>query len=608
MTLVVDDTQLVRLAVEPPRDAARILRRTTAFRPLVMFLAVVPSSLWATWQGMSSESAAWSLRACAVQHAGQFGDWLVPGSAWPECRLIDAPPLAAWLTAMLLPWGTPGSTTATVIISCAAVMLSVALFWFWVREMVGERIALLATAALALHPTLLQTAASAGPDALTFLFLLVTVWGYWGHLQQNEGWISLRILCAGIGWGLATLSGGGIAWGLLVALLTWGITARGTPTLYASTSGGRVTLRTIGLLFLTGAAISLWWPFMMWRDRGAEFLVNWLELRDPWARPAALDGAWGGAWACLSGWGVLGTWNVFRTSLTASVTPTVRWSRWLMIWTGCGIASYLLWQAYEAGEAAARRWELFLLPPLAILVAKGLDRTLRRETSRLSIAIAITISLSMVAWRWSGSPGVGLAIGGTVLSAVLLSAPLAVGLRRTHVAWSESEIRRWILLAAAITVLGHAAEGLLPLLLHPSDRSTWEHLTVRFSAAGPMDQVAIIANDDADLLPWLFVARANWPQARLSHHAQWDPAITATLINEVGRPQSRIAVIEWNRSGFRFRTDLGTGWRIDPWIEPMAFRGRRLAMNRIVPSATPPHVPAQAAQTVHSVEFAGRGQ
>lgn len=598
MTLVVDDTQLIRLAVEPPRDAARLLRRTAAYRPLVWCSAIVPVGVWALIAGMTSESAQWALRATAVQHATQLEQWLVPGVQWPDCGVMFQPPLAAWLNALVLPWLPPALTGGTVIVSSLSIVGAVYLFWQWLREVAGERIALLATLLFAFHSQVAPLAATAGPEALTLLMFIALAWGMWGHLHHHEGLVSLRQLCAGIAWGLALLASGPVALGYLLLLVLWGATSRGTPMIYSSPMGGRVAFRSVLLLLLTGAALAAWWPTMMLQHYGLPFAASWcgFESSAPtsvhWSNLEAHRwGTWLQRGAFLGGWWCLGFVTAARVALTASVTAAVRWARWLVLWTLIGVAGRVLYGVCGATDAAIHSWEVFLAVPATILSAQGVDRVLRRETTRLMLATVVAITIGGVVWRFAHHLGWAVMIGGAMLLLLLASAPLAIGVRRASYAWSEAEIRRWVIAAAVVTFVGHAALSFAPVWHDTLDRRAWEQVRQRLAAVDHVDQASIVAADGPDQAPWLYLVHATWPKARVSHNPRWEPQIAETIIREASHPRSQILLLEWNRRGLGFLDTVGTGWQVQSILEPRAFRGRRLAAHLISPNKPPSNNP-----------------
>lgn len=594
MTLVVDDARLMRLAAETPRDAALVLRRATAYRPLVLLLCVLPPVWFAAWSTLDSESAPWALRALAVQNARQIDDWLEPGSQWPECELRSAPPLISWLTGSILPLLPAGSSLAPVLISCMSMMGATALLWQLCREAVGERTALILTLLFALHPQIAPLAATGAPTALTLFLLITAAWGYWGHLEQDQGAVSFRLLAGGIAWGLAILAGGWMAFAFFAVLVLLSIVSRTTPADLVPPRGEKSSFIGVIILGVTGAALACWWPAMMFQSQSLSFLYGWMGFTsempqsDNSAHHLDVLSSWVGEPSLLLGWWFVGGWSTLRISLYGSDGRFQRWCRWLIVWNAVGVSGRILWRAFDGTPEALRDWDVFLVLPATLLAAQGLDRALRRETSRLGLAAAISATLAAVGWRLTHNPSVGLILGGVVFLVLLASAPLAVGLRRARATWSEGELRTWVLVAALVTFLGNAACAIVPLKQREFDHLQWETIRQQMSQNEAITQTSIIANNRRDLVPWIFLVRSLWPDAKFSQATGWDPKITATLVAEAKNPQSRIILFDWSRNGLRFLADVGSGWQVDSVVQPMAFRGRRLAVYLIHPTGSPP--------------------
>lgn len=593
MTLVVDDARLVRLAVEPPRDAALVLRRATAYRPVVLLLCVLPPLWFAAWATLDTESASWALRALAVQKAQRLEEWLEPGSQWPECELRADPPLVSWLTASVMRSLPAGSTLAPVLISCLSLIGATALLWQLCREAIGERTALILAIVFAFHPQIAPLAATGAPTALTLFLLVATAWGYWGHLEQDQGSVSIRLLAGGIAWGLALLSGGWMALALFVVLMLVSLISRTTIAGETPSVGEMSSVRAVLLLGVTGAALALWWPAMMFQAQGFSFLFDWLglapELRHYNSAHFRFEGwaSWLGEPSLLIGWWCLGCWSAVRISLYEPSSRFRRWCRWLIVWNLVGLGGRILWRAMDGTPEALRNWDVFLCLPATLLAAQGLDRAMRRETSRLGLAAAIAVTAGAVGWLITHRASVALVVAGAILVVLLASAPLAMGLRRARSTWSEGEIRAWVVIAAIATAIGHAASAIIPLTKQEFDHVQWESLRRQMTQVESVAQTSIVASHQRDLVPWIYLVRSLWPAAKFSQSTGWDPRITATLVAEARDPQSRIVLLDWSRSGLRFRADVGSGWQVDPIVEPMAFRGHRLAVYLIRPLEVP---------------------
>ncbi len=595
MTVVVDDAQLMRLALEPAHDVAWVLHRPAAFRPVVLLCCLLPPLWFAAWSRLDPETARWALRSLAVQQAERLEEWLEPGSQWTDCELRLASPLMSWLTAAALPLFPPGTAIAAVIVSAISLIGAGALLWQWCREAVGERTAFWVILLFALHPVLAPLASNGAPTALMLFLIIATGWGFWGHLVQNHGSVSFRLLAGGLAWGLALLAGGGLAIVFFAVLMLASLVSRTSTAEAGPSSGQRSAISAVFLLGITGAAISLWWPVMMWQSQGVVFLRDWLGIAPTeahlsvYSRGGERASAWITEPGLLLGWWCLGCWSALRTSFAPANGSAQRWNRWLLIWNAVGLVGRIAWRGLDGTAEALHTWDVFVSLPATILAAQGLDRALRRETTRFGLALAIAITFGSVGWKLTHQLAPALLMGFAMLGILLLSAPLAMGLRRARSTWTEGEIRAWVVIAAVATVVGHSATTIIPLARSERDHTQWERVRQSMAAIIAVDQTSIVANDERALTSWIYLVRSLWPKAKFSHSIGWDPNVEATMKEEARHPQSRILLVDWSRNGLRFQSDVSTGWQVLPVVEPTAFRGHRLAVHVIQPlPAIPP--------------------
>lgn len=592
MTVVVDDAQLSRLAVQPAEDAAPALNRPAAFRPVVLLCCVVPPLWFAAWSVLDNETAAWALRALAVRHAQRLEEWFEPGVQWKECELQSAPPLASWLTAALMPLFPDGTAGAAVAVSALSLIATSAMIWLWTREAIGERAALLVILLFAAHPQVATLAASGEPIALTIFLLVTSGWGFWGHLEQNVGAVSFRLLVSGVALGLGLLAGGWMALAFFAVVMLISLGSRTGMDPLNQRVGEKTAVRGVLLMGVTAAAIALWWPIMMAQSHGAAFWQEWIGI----AIPSSPDRAeldllsttpWSVAPGILLGWWCLGCFYAIRSFVSGSTIRDQRWHWWLLTWSLVGISGRLVWGNFGGTVTTLRAWDAFLNLPALIIAAQGLDRAVRRETSHFGLAIAIAITSGGIFWEQTHHLGAAVLIGLSTLGILLLSAPLTIGLRRPRSSWSEKEIRAWVLFATIATIIGHAASTIVPITRQRFDHLQWEAVRRQLATQQDVQQTSIVTNDQRELTPWIYLLRSLWPTARFSVANGWDAQINATLQNEAKAPRSRIVVLDWSRTGLRVRSDVGTVWQVDSIVEPRAYRHRRLAAYLIHPAGSP---------------------
>jgi hypothetical protein len=596
MVRVIDDAELLRLAAEPPRDVAPMLRRAVWFLPLVILSAVAPPLIAATRAALGDEAAGWGLRALSVRQARQLSQWLAPATGWPDVPMNFAPPLHVWLTAPVLGVWSPGMTGPLLAVACVCVMAGIAITYLFADETGGARWALIAALALALHPQLMSTAQSGGPEALSFVLLVVTSWGLWGHLNDRRDLVSFRLLTAGIAWGLLLLASGPLAIAFVVVATVWTIWSRfrteepGRSRGSRSATSLRFALSSLGILVGTGGALGCWWLAMMFAEAGWPFLSAWLIGQSgPQPLPWGLDSPqeslqqWLHRSIALGGWWLVGLVTATKLGWSRRQSPEAELARWLVAWNVCAATvRFALYFAAVEDPGVIRLWETFALFPATLLAAQGLNCVLQREASWRLILMAIMVMIGQVCWMATGTLSIGLIVGAAFGVLVLASAPLALGLRRSTLAWSEAEIRRWVAVAAMATVVGHAAMGWYQTR-PDADRATWLRVRQRLQAVDNISQASFIAPRRSDGPQLWYLARALWPQAVLSQASEWDPKLTETLIRERDRPTSRMVIVDRSGQDLRLQGLVGSGWQLTTLVEPEPYHGRRLAVHLLAP-------------------------
>jgi hypothetical protein len=600
MPLIVDDAQLLRMVAEPPRDAAPALARAWAFAPIVWLLAFVPPMVMVTRASFDPDTAAWAVRSLAVAQAAAIQDWMVPGVAFGDSSLSAQPPLQAWLTAMAIRAGRPGAIASTVIVSAIACGLSLLLLYAWLREALGERVAVLGAVLWGLHPQFVLMAGSGRPDGLTMALLMCVGWGVWGHWRGDPTFVSMRLLCAGLAWGLTLLSGGPVALATIAVLALLWLWEGGRSLSGVGPSDTLQLGRAIVLAVITGGTLSLWWLAMSLTDGGVEFLDSWLRLAPPrdqlpanWpvsTRRLLRDiEPWLTRSAFLAGWWVIGLQRALRPRKNTDPAIHQSLSRWMVCWTAVGLVMRLtpvfapaLW------PAATRPWEAFLLVPTVILAAQGLDAVLRRSVSNRAFVGALTVTVGAVVWALTGTLLIGVIVAVTFVVLIYASAPMAIGLRRASLAWTEAGIRKWMQVAALATLLGPLVFHAIGLSLPQIARSRYGTLRAKLLQVTAVDRISLITDAVAAPEELEFLLRSLWPGVPFSRSVGWDQRLTETIVREADKPVSRMLLVEWSRKELRLRSDVGNVWQIAPVMEPMAYAQRRLAVQLIAPATAAP--------------------
>lgn len=613
MPLTVDDAQLLRMAAEPPRDAARVLSRAESLSPVVWLLLVVLPLLGATCAPLEQSLAVWGIKAMSVAQADRLEEVLIPGLGWRDDEALYEPPLLAWTMAVSR-YGFPrGSVPGLQSIIVLSLILAGFQTYLWMRNAGGAAFGILSSLLLAIHSQWLLLCFTGNADALTLCCLASTGYGVWRHWQNSQTLVSGFLLCAGLSWGAALLSGGVLAVAFLGVLLLWSQLSASNERQIPSGSDAMTDpaelqplwdsrwarFWSLVILFATGTAVGGWWWAMMAEEYGWSFVVNWLTLAADRPPGSFLDAvtpheqllSWFRRSAFLSGVWLLGIWAGLKSLVRRDATPAGRIRELMTIWFVCGtvlraIPIHLFVDDTHPTSSWQQHWESFSVIPATCLAADGLVQLLRRQVSNRSVLVAVAVTSGWLVAMWIDHWGVGVVVGLCVALMLAASAPLSLGLRRSTLVWSEAELRRGIQFYAVVIVLGHGCLG-GDLWWQPDPgRKVYATTRVRLlQLEEPPDQISIVTSENAeDPAQIEFLVRSLFPQAVWSRSVGWDPALTQTIVSQYRQPRSRLLVVEWGRKELRLRADIGTGWQVRPILDQSPYLGRRLAINLIEPA------------------------
>ncbi|MBI1348968.1 hypothetical protein GC163_22070 [bacterium] len=596
MPLTVEDAQLLRMAAEPPRTAIRMLDRSTAFMPLVALVVIVPPFLVAACAPFESESAMWALKALTINQAESLTEVLIPGAGQLTDVATTTPPLQAWLMALVLPLFPEGSIAATLAVSVMAVIASSALASRWARENAGTTLSFVLALFLAFHSQWLKMAATAAPDALTLLCLIVTGWSLWGHWRLSRTVFSVRLLCAGLAWTTALLSGFWLAVMFLVAIIAWVMIAI-PHDLSGRSPQRRIKTVSLLLILITGASLGGWWYGMVLeRDLHAAMQV-WF----PWLmhKGDAFRGFGGQTWkndlilwilrSCwISGFWCLGVWEACSSIYRRERSTASLLASFMLIWQSVGLAGRLIPGLLPVwGMVNGRPWESFVVLPATYLAALGAVQLIQRRFSMWAVWLALNITVGCVVWGLTGKSQIGIIIGAAGALVLLSSAPLSIGLRRSGLAWSEQEFRTWIQAFVVISALGHTLAGTEMWWTAAPNRVTYNLLKQKLKTIATPDRISLVISETNDHpLQLAYLTRSLFPKAAWSQSVGWDVRLTDTIVKELEQPQSRMLVLEWSRRELRLRADVGTGWEVTQVIDATPYRGRRFVAHLIAPASS----------------------
>lgn len=597
MPLTVEDAQLLRMATEPPRTAVRMLDRSTAFLPLLLLVVVVPPFLVAACAPFEAESALWALKALGVNQAQTIMEVLLPGTGpLPEVA-TTTPPLQAWLVSLVLPLFPQGSIAAVLSISVLAVVGACAVACRWIRENAGTSLSLVLALFLAFHPQWLKLATSAAPDALMVFCLVCVGWALWGHWRLCRTALSLRLLLASIAWTAAFLSAGWPALMFLVAIALWAAIA--VPhDISGRNPQRRIKTLSICIVFITGSAFGGWWYALAMEQNVGAATQAWF----PWfsSRSELIRGFGQRQWtqellnwilrsAWLSGFWCLGVSEACsgiyrRERSTASLLAS-----FMLIWQTVGVVIRIVPGLFPVwGIATGRPWESFVVLPATYLAAIGAVQLIQRRFSMGMVWAALNITVCCVVWGLTGQSHLGLIIAVAIGLVLLASAPLSIGLRRTGMAWSETELRRWIQAFVVICALGHTLAGAEMWWYSAPNRNTYNLLRNKLLTLAAPDQISLVISETNDHPVQLaYLSRSLFPRAAWSQSVGWDARLTQTIVKEFEQPRSRMLVLEWSRRELKLRADVGTGWEVTQVVDATPYRGRRFVAHLIAPTSPP---------------------
>jgi hypothetical protein len=593
MTGPVDDGQLLRLAAAPPRDAAVVLNRGVAFWPLVLFLAVIPG-LPVAWRSPVDESTGWlGLRALSVLHAETWDERLQPGVADLDRSLSHQPPFMSWLTAAVIPLWPAGSWHPLFLVKYVAVAFTVVVLADAATRMHSARLGVLLAFCLAVHPQLLHSISRSGGEAWGALWLSCALWGWVRHVTTSPRVISFSLLISGVAWGLSILTMGPVAllWWLATAFTTLVESSHDRVSELTAVGDGWTILRPYPrfaslVLLLTGLAASAWWIVAAAATDGMAFWLDWSWGSE--SGPSDSVGtemlAWIGRSAWLGGWWVIGLFAAIHRIWKRAPDGWTRWSAYLVLWTVAGSVGLLIRSQFPRfNDQTCWTWETFLLLPATILAAQGLDLALRRQISSSALLLAVVVTISGVTWSTTGRFSLAVLVGFVTGVVLLASAPVAWSLRRTSWAWTEEELRFWVRGLAVASWCGHLAMNLPLFKGNPVDRRDWEEVRTRLTQIGAVDQTSLVTPAAAPIPQWEYLRAAIFPQAVSTRAAGWDPQLLRRLVQEAGRPRSRVLLVECHRRSLRVQGEVGSGWRFTTVLDPRPWHGHRVTAHLIAP-------------------------
>lgn len=425
LTIWNDEADLLRRAAPPRVEWFPVPRRAAAMQPLVWLLALIPILFVAVSSPWNEVAARWGLRSLKLVSAETWSEFVDPGDIVPDGPLTYEAPLVTWCTAAAI-WISGSSQPLAVIFpSAVCVYLLVIVGYELARAVGGPWMGMLTAILLATHPISQQLVQQPTSVTMGLVLALMTLWCLLRHLSSVPGVWSLWLLFGGIAWGLCLLSNGPLAISCVMIVAMF----QATAPRYGTSSRRIIPLnrkadgvdwkrwKSLLLWFAIGAVAGGWWPLMMGSVHGPDFWTMWLGLigKAPALQPVSvepeswIDGSkvWFRQSAAflplLSGFLVLGAYRLIRIVCLNEEPAQRRPQHFLLVLTLFAVTMWVMsMMGYESGLFQRSLWNAFLLVPLAMLAAGGLQEIGERQAGFGVTLAAYGFGVLVAIWRYRG--------------------------------------------------------------------------------------------------------------------------------------------------------------------------------------------------------------
>jgi hypothetical protein len=436
-----DDSRLRELAAEPPQRLLPVLDRAAAMAPLVVLMAVLPGLTALVL--VPPESPVFSTAAAEIT------------SPWG--RILAEQPWRIWLTEdeLSVSW-------LPVVPAYLSSVILVWMVWHAAGGLFGARTGVLAALMVCCHTPVVMLGRSSEPLALSAVVATASVTGFLAHLQRRRSSLSfsLQLLVAMLGLATTMLLASSLAWLVLVLMSVavvchptgelglWGNGSAATRTRI----GGRWHGTVSGLVVIGGAGllVGAWVYWTDDRESGPGLLASAGGGLLAW--PTALQRIgwhdWPGWLGWLSGPVLLGGIDVIRGVVGGdrSARPVaVLAAAWaLLVPLSVGLA--------ENGYPL-RLAEAFVVIPLGILAARGIESICERRVGVAAVVAAMVIS------GWLGTDRLLETLSGGPISdpwlqlGLVLAVALVTGLGAAMACRGAELYQRRVLLGCIVLLL-----------------------------------------------------------------------------------------------------------------------------------------------------------
>lgn len=426
LTVWNDEADLLRRAVPPQKEWFPVPRRAGAMQPLVWLLALVPILFAGVRAPWTEDAARWGLRSLKLLSADEWGEFLDPGDVAPGGALTYEPPLMTWLTAASIWSAGPSQPSAVIFPAAMCVFLIVVVSFEMARTLGGAWLGLLTAVLVATHPITQQLVQQPTAATLGLAMSLLTLWSLLRHLESGGATWSRWLLLGCMFWGLCLMSSGPLAIVNLAIVTIYLATAPkcsvgGRRIIPLNRKAGCTDWRQWKSLFIwvtIGIVVGGWWPLMMGSLHGSDFwavwlglytkspptplltpdVENWVEGSKIWFRHSAA------ILPLLSGFVILGAYRMVRIVFRNEEPLRRRGQYFLLIWSAVSLCLWMF-SVLSTDLALFQRslWTAFLLIPLAILAAGGLQEIGERRAGFGVTLSAYGFGVLVAIWRYRGA-------------------------------------------------------------------------------------------------------------------------------------------------------------------------------------------------------------
>ena len=602
--ILLDDSDLIRIASTQRTRLFQILSRVRAFAPLIVVCSILPSLLLLTSPALDEEGALWGLRNLAVANATTIDTALEAGINEPGQPLVCQPPLAAWLNGLVIKLAGPTSPLATMLIPVLATGFAIWLITRLASRIGGANTALVSALFMCCQTDVLEMAIGPDNSSVGLALLFVSMLTFQRTLEGRPASLSSSLIVSGIAWGLSVLAIGPVALSIPIVFIVHAIIPKPEHRFVADSSisqkpmsQGQSTLRSTAFIVGIGLVVAGWWCLLMVTTIGTDFIYSWsfslplecirngtsqwqCDLR-PYLQPTwkslLIEQALILPWMFV---GLKRSWYECRHS-----PRQLTWWRFrlLLIW----------WSVALFGRIAAELfglliptnthvWNLVLLGPTILLSSVGVSAMIDRMLSQRREFVLIVLLVTLISGRVGSSWMVGLA-GGSFAAAFLIIAPMLIpAISENGTEWSEKGWRQFLQVAICVSLLSCLFVGFDFRPATP-EQSRLVDLRERFKSLPDVQRISVVATRDPVPVTLKHLLRSQWPQADLVVSEGWDTGLTKVMNDEATAPHSRFLVLEWTRRDVRLFAETSPDWQASIAGDPMEFFDRKLSLVLVEP-------------------------